>query len=375
MPADGANAYGEQTRSAVDQTRADHEQTQADREQTDSDRDQSSADREQIAADRDQLAADADQAASDRDLEAGGPQRDHDENSETRARTARTRLDTSRERHETARERHDTAVDRDATARARDLAAEARDVAADARDRDATERDAELKRLFAGRAAPSGEQIVLRAARDRQRAQADRERAAAHRTQAALDRQQAARDRESAAGDRADAALERRVNATDSLTGAWQRGPGLEQLEHEIHRARRGNGRLVVAYVDVNGLKAINDTYGHAAGDTMLARVVAALRCNLRPYELIVRVGGDEFICALSDAGIDDVRRRFDEIAQQLSVDPDVAAITVGFAELTDADSATDLVERADREFLSAHQARARGNSPHGTAPPPTPET
>ncbi|MFZ0385891.1 MAG: GGDEF domain-containing protein [Solirubrobacteraceae bacterium] len=165
------------------------------------------------------------------------------------------------------------------------------------------------------------------------------------------------------------------MNATDSLTGAWQRGPGLEQLEHEIHRARRGSGRLVVAYVDVNGLKAINDTYGHAAGDTMLARVVAALRCNLRPYELIVRVGGDEFICALSDAGSDDVRRRFDEIAQQLTVDPSVAAITVGFAELTEGDSATDLVERADREFLAAHQARARGGSPNGTAPPRTPET
>jgi diguanylate cyclase (GGDEF)-like protein len=369
MPPDGANADGEQTRSEVDQTRADHEQTRADREQTGSDRDQSSADREQIAADRDQLASDADQAASDRDLEAGAPQREHDESSASRARTTRSRLDTSRERHETARERHDTAVDRDATARARDLAAEARDVAADARDREATERDNELKRLFAGRPAPSDEQIVLRAARDRERAQADRERAAAHRAQAALDRQQAARDR-------AEAAFERRVNATDSLTGAWQRGPGLEQLEHEIHRARRGNGRLVVAYVDVNGLKAINDTYGHAAGDSMLARVVAALRSNLRPYELIVRVGGDEFICALSDAGIDDVRRRFDEIAQQLSVDPNVAAITVGLAELTEADSATELVERADREFLSAHQARARGNSPpDGTAPPQTAET
>jgi diguanylate cyclase (GGDEF)-like protein len=166
-----------------------------------------------------------------------------------------------------------------------------------------------------------------------------------------------------------------RVNATDSLTGAWQRGPGLEQLEHEINRARRGNGRLVVAYVDVDGLKTINDMSGHAAGDALLARVVAALRSNLRPYELIVRVGGDEFICALSDAGIDDVRRRFDEIANQLRVDPTVAAITVGFAELTEADSAMDLVDRADRDFLSAHRARTRAGSSDGTAPPRMPET
>ena len=89
------------------------------------------------------------------------------------------------------------------------------------------------------------------------------------------------------------------------------------------------------------------------------ARVAAALRSNLRPYELIVRVGGDEFICALSDAGVDDVRRRFDEIADQLRGDQ-ADVITVGFAELTEADTAMELVNRADRDFVSAHRARGQ---------------
>jgi diguanylate cyclase (GGDEF)-like protein len=374
MPPDRSNSDAEQTASEVEQTRADHDQTRADREQTGSDRDQSSADRDQIAADRDQLAADADQAARDRDLEAGSPQGDHDDSDLTRTRTTATRLDTSRERLGTSRARHDTAVDRDASARARDLAAEARDAAAAKRDREAAERDAELSRLLAvseSQPAPSIEEIILRATRDRAHAQADRERAAAHRAQAARDRRQAARDRESAARDRAEAALERQASATDSLTGAWSRGPGLRELDHEISRARRGNGRLVVAYVDVNGLKAINDARGHAAGDALLARVVAALRSNLRPYELIVRVGGDEFICALSDAVIDDVRGRFDEIADQLRGDQSGAAITVGFAELTEADSATDLINRADGDFLSAHRSRGRGTSADASGPPP----
>jgi hypothetical protein len=57
------------------------------------------------------------------------------------------------------------------------------------------------------------------------------------------------------------------------------------------------------------------------------------------------------------------VRRRFQEIAGQLSADQTVAAITVGFAELTDADSAMDLVDRADGDFLSAHRARAGRDS------------
>jgi diguanylate cyclase (GGDEF)-like protein len=367
MASDRAHTYGKQTESEVAQTRADDEQTQADdaqtqadREQTGSDRDQSSADRDQIASDRDQLAADADQAARDRDLEPGATQQDHDDSDLTRTRTTRTRLDTSRERLGTARERHDTALDRDESARARDLAAEARDAAAAARDREAAERDAAFSRLFADdtRQPPrSGEEIILRATRDRENAQAARERAAVHRAQAAKDRQQAARDRESAARDRAEAAAERRANATDPLTSAWSRGPGLRELEHEISRARRWSGRLVVAYLDVNGLKAINDTRGHAAGDALLVRVVAVLRSNLRPYELIVRVGGDEFVCALSDAGVDDVRRRFDEIANELR-GGQADVITVGFAELTEADSAMDLVNRADADFLSAHQAR-----------------
>ncbi len=126
--------------------------------------------------------------------------------------------------------------------------------------------------------------------------------------------------------------------------------------------------------MDVDGLKAINDTRGHAAGDALLARVIAALRSNLRPYTLIVRLGGDEFICALSDAGIDDVRRRFGEIAKQLSVDPTVAAITVGFAELTQADSAMDLVDRADGDFRFAHQGRGRRDAPDAVGPTTTPE-
>jgi diguanylate cyclase (GGDEF)-like protein len=373
MPADSADTFGEQTVSDVEQTRADHEQTQADSEQTGADRDQSSADRDQIAADRDQLAADADQAASDRDAKAGAAQ-DHDDSDLTRARSARTRLDTSRERLDTSHERHDTALDRDVSASARDLAADARDVAAAARDREAAERDAELSRLNDGdrsQPVPSGEEIILQAARDRQRAESDRERAAAHRAQAALDREQAARDREAAARDRAEAALERRANATDALTGAWQRGPGLRELEREISRARRGTGRLVVAYVDVNDLKTTNDTRGHAAGDALLTRVVAALRSNLRPYGLVVRLGGDEFICALSDADIDDVRRRFDQIADQLHADQPGAAITVGFAELADADSAKDLIDRADGDFLSAHRARRRVGTAGPSGPPP----
>ena len=64
------------------------------------------------------------------------------------------------------------------------------------------------------------------------------------------------------------------ASATDDLTGALRRGEGLDALEREVQRARRaGNDQLVVAFVDVDGLKSVNDREGHEAGDRLLKDV------------------------------------------------------------------------------------------------------
>jgi len=89
-------------------------------------------------------------------------------------------------------------------------------------------------------------------------------------------------------------------------------------LDAEIDRAHRGNGRLTLAYVDVDGVKQVNNRRGHAAGDALLRDVIDAMRTNLRSYDLIVRVGGDEFVCALPDSTPDDARRRFQEVGYLL---------------------------------------------------------
>jgi diguanylate cyclase (GGDEF)-like protein len=89
-------------------------------------------------------------------------------------------------------------------------------------------------------------------------------------------------------------------------------------LRHEIARAQRSHGRLVFAYLDVDGLKATNDLNGPTAGDALLRGVVDVLRSKLRPYDPIVRVGGDEFVCALSDIDLDAARLRFDQIQDAL---------------------------------------------------------
>ncbi len=87
----------------------------------------------------------------------------------------------------------------------------------------------------------------------------------------------------------------------DELTGTLRRGAGMAALQREIDRARRLKEKgLAVIFIDVDGLKEVNDHDGHAAGDERLRATVAAMRERLRSYDLVIRYGGDEFICVLT---------------------------------------------------------------------------
>jgi diguanylate cyclase (GGDEF)-like protein len=323
------------------------DQTIADREQTLADADQTGSDSDQTSAESDQEAADSDQEASDRDLAQGGDRVAHDASRVLRDHGAQ-------QREETAKRRADVASARDAVAHDRDVAAMARDEAAALQDEELAARDAAW--------AAGG-----RAAENRRRALADRASAAEGRARAAEDRSQAAHDREQAARDRTQAQTDRdalihqlAIAETDVLTGARTRGPGLSELELEIDRARRATALLVVAYVDVVGLKAINDERGHAAGDELLQFVVEAIRDHLRSYDLIVRLGGDEFLCVMSGATLEEGHQRFDAVATALAADADhEREIKVGFAVLEPADTSAELIARADAKLLPDRERRS----------------
>jgi diguanylate cyclase (GGDEF)-like protein len=137
-----------------------------------------------------------------------------------------------------------------------------------------------------------------------------------------------------------------------------RRGAGLAAIQREIDRARRTNLELVAAYVDVDGLKAENDVRGHAAGDTLLVAVADSLRACLRSYDVITRVGGDEFVCVLSGITVEDTRPRFEAASKKLAAGLPGASITIGFARLQADDSADDLIQRADGDVLRARSRR-----------------
>jgi diguanylate cyclase (GGDEF)-like protein len=143
----------------------------------------------------------------------------------------------------------------------------------------------------------------------------------------------------------------------DDLTGTYRRSKGDSELQAEIDRALRFGGLLVLAFVDVDELKAHNDREGHVGGDRLLLDVVASIRSNLRSYDPVMRFGGDEFVCALSDTDLNDARSRFEAIQAALRNAHPGGSISVGLAELRPGDTLDKLMRRGD---IALREAKTR---------------
>ena len=350
MSADSRSAPGPGRESRPqDQNEAlEHEQTLSDRDQTASDRDQTSADTDQTASERDQLAAERDQQSSDRDHAARPPgalDADYTLSREGRSRSAADRDLSAAARSDSARRRHASAESRDAVAEWRDRVATMRDAMAAELD---LQDDASSPRAKAADGEMHGIELLMNAARDRQRAAKNREQAAAQREAAAKDRAHAAEDRRQAALDRAAAEAELVSFGTDHLTATLRRQVGLDAMQREWDRTERAEQAFVAAFIDVDGLKAINDAHGHKAGDELLQAVTRCIKARLRSYDLIARYGGDEFVVSISGQTLAGVRNRFGLIADQLALTTHGASVTVGLAERQPGDSLAGLIERAD---------------------------
>jgi diguanylate cyclase (GGDEF)-like protein len=148
--------------------------------------------------------------------------------------------------------------------------------------------------------------------------------------------------------------------AVDDLTGALRRGAGLRLLQAEIDRVRRTAGRLTLAFADVDGLKRVNDTQGHQAGDDLLRLVGHTLRRRLRSYDLVIRYGGDEFLCAMGGAGVEEVGGKLELVAAELHAAAGRSVLSVGLAELDAEDPLDDAVRLVGRADQALYHGRAR---------------
>jgi diguanylate cyclase (GGDEF)-like protein len=96
-----------------------------------------------------------------------------------------------------------------------------------------------------------------------------------------------------------------RLSITDQLTGLYNRRRMLEVLENEVHRSKRLEHKFSVLMMDVDHFKKFNDSFGHQAGDRVLAGVADVLRETTREIDTPARYGGEEFLVVLPEAGLD----------------------------------------------------------------------
>lgn len=141
----------------------------------------------------------------------------------------------------------------------------------------------------------------------------------------------------------------------DSLTGLPNRRLFYDRLDQAMERARRHQCHMALLFMDLNGFKVINDTYGHGVGDQLLIAFAARLRQSVRKMDTVARLAGDEFIVIVEDMKIPDaaiiVADKIGEATQQpFLVDQYVIqiALSIGIAVFENKDSADDLIKKAD---------------------------
>jgi diguanylate cyclase (GGDEF)-like protein len=96
---------------------------------------------------------------------------------------------------------------------------------------------------------------------------------------------------------------DRELARTDALTGVANGRYFMELADREINRANRYGHPFTVAFIDLDNFKAVNDRYGHSAGDTLLYLVADTIQKNVRVTDIVARLGGDEFVILLPETG------------------------------------------------------------------------
>jgi diguanylate cyclase (GGDEF)-like protein len=151
---------------------------------------------------------------------------------------------------------------------------------------------------------------------------------------------------------------------TDFLTGLANRHEFDSFLRRELARAERFGDSLSLAMIDLDGLKRINDDFGHKAGDEALRTVGATLKATVRALDLAARIGGDEFALVMPQtdrAGAGDVLQRFRQrLAEVPGAGEPAVEVSIGIAQWEEGMTFDGLAAAADAQLYEAKRRRSR---------------
>jgi diguanylate cyclase (GGDEF)-like protein len=162
-----------------------------------------------------------------------------------------------------------------------------------------------------------------------------------------------------------------RVSDTDDLTGIYNRRAGEKRLAEEIARAERDLQGFQVAFFDINGFKAINDTHGHSAGDACISHVAALLELNTRRGDWVVRWGGDEFVVGMHrnralKMVMDRIVAAFESSPAEIAPGKELKlSVSCGVAEYRFGIGAAGVIAEADKAMYAAKELSRRDPRSH----------
>jgi diguanylate cyclase (GGDEF)-like protein len=154
----------------------------------------------------------------------------------------------------------------------------------------------------------------------------------------------------------------KRLADEDPLTGLVHKGGFAEALRREVASARRQRHPLSLALLDLDHFKAVNDRFGHLAGDHVLRELAAAVRPLVRTEQLFARIGGEELALLLPGVPLAKAGQFAEKVRRLVEEHPFVfegsripVTLSIGLAELSEDDDAPDaLVQRADQRLYEA---------------------
>jgi diguanylate cyclase len=167
-----------------------------------------------------------------------------------------------------------------------------------------------------------------------------------------------------------------KLAALDQLTGIYNRRSGEQRLAQEISRAQRHGRPLTILLMDIDNLKQVNDTHGHAAGDTALKGFADRLQRAIRGSDLAVRLGGDEFMAILPECRSEEVRHvlarieGFEFVCDEQKIR---LQFSRGWTDYKPGESPQELLHRADQQLYTDKRAgkqTTRAAQPSAVAEP-----